>query len=1456
MFFEPIKQVTDINFGIFNNDDVLQYSVMDKETGIKEQYLNTAKTSDEGINSRKLGAKKDNICLTCGLGYENCPGHFGHINLGKPVFHIGFIDYVKKILNCVCVRCGKLKIDITNHLKNIEKLTAGERLKYISNICSSNNKYCTYCKALLPKIELQNKKSNLTVDFIMKIQDSSMNMNAVYDNKDMEDHMENKKLNNELNAEIVFNIFKKIDDQTWRYLGFNPEKVRPEDLILYIFPVSPTTIRPTNEEKGLISDDQLTKNLADIIKYNNKLNECLTNNSGDYNQADNYQKYIQCQTGLYYDWSNRHLPLNMVCKNEGDDKSICGRIIGRKSHKEGRIRGNIMGKRTDWTARTVITGDTCIRPNEIGCPVYIAKRLTYPEIVTEFNIDILRLMVKNGYNKYPGATTIIDKTGHKQDLKFAKSKEINIGDIVERNLVDGDIVWFNRQPSLHKYSTMAHHVKIIDDDTYMSFRLNVGVTSPYNADFDGDEMNLIVPRSIQTKIELDKLMNVKHNFISAQNNQPLIGCKLDSIVGPFLATYKDFELSGNIVMNLLSYLFEPIDKKFTIDVNKKYTGKEFFSYILPQNINFKANGLTIKNGQLIDGYLKKSFVGDGQNDSLIKLILDIYGENEAVKFMVNIMRLANVFNMWYGFTTSCYDIQYSDELRNKFRKIIQENIIKSNLETTEVENDPNIMNIDSYEKYVKGMLEVVRTNIGNQFLETIKKDKKNNLSSIISSNSGGSKVGPDSIARNVALEGQLIIDDVRFPFLDGRRIQPYFNRDSNLATDRGFNIHGFFDGLTWPEYCFNAMVGRKAKADEKSKTADSGALSRKMAIIMEDYYESYDMTVRDIKDNIIQFIFGDNNIDPEKQYIYTLNILKMNDDEIKKKYFYKNENFYKKLCKYRNEIRDAINKVYINKMPSDFPNKIKIPINFRYIDNFINSKQNEINKTDLTEDFILKELKNLLNHNNIKLNCYTNNKSIKAIDEKYSKKLIKLYIYSVLSPKQCIEEYKINKNDFNEIIKFIISNFKTNIIQPGECVGILSAYSISQPITQAGLRSTHASGMGGGFSLADIKQMLDISESLHNPMMTIVLDEETRNNKNKVNYINYSIKQTKLENIRNNIEIIYDPDNEFYEKDEIINTFNKKDDKVNNKMINWLFRIFLNKEQLLLTNITLFDIMNKIDDEFTYRNINKKKEKKSILQNIKSYKILANNDNNDKPIIHLRLQLSDVNINLLNNIVDVILDDILIKGLNNIDDSNIIERNNRFITDKDGSLKQEKENIIITKGINNIDIRYLNGVDLTQTICNNVNDIYELYGIEAVRTYIIEVLLDFIGKDANYNHISLLTDYICHYSYPIAINFHGMMKTDAAITSEAALQQPMTVLQDAAVFSKSDKVHGVSSQIITGQCITRGSCTCKLLFDTEKVLNSEYVDTNYTRKSNNIDVIQNIIDNTKDINEIFIPDEE
>ena len=207
-------------------------------------------------------------------------------------------------------------------------------------------------------------------------------------------------------------------------------------------------------------------------------------------------------------------------------KSIMQRLKG----KEGRIRNNLMGKRVDYSARSVITPDPNLELDELGVPIKIATNLTFPEIVNDYNKKKLEDYIKNGDN-FPGVKSIVKKDNGKKITVFEDNMDcivIENGDIVNRHLMDGDYVLFNRQPSLHKMSMMGHRVRVLSGNT---FRLNVSVTPPYNADFDGDEMNMHVPQSYETMIELKEIMNVNKQIISPRENKPIITIVQDTLLG-------------------------------------------------------------------------------------------------------------------------------------------------------------------------------------------------------------------------------------------------------------------------------------------------------------------------------------------------------------------------------------------------------------------------------------------------------------------------------------------------------------------------------------------------------------------------------------------------------------------------------------------------------------------------------------------------------------------------------------------------------------------------------------------------------------------------------------------------------------------------------------------------------------------------------------------------------------
>ncbi|BCS83030.1 DNA-directed RNA polymerase (II) subunit 1 [Cotonvirus japonicus] len=487
---DTVESIVRIDLCINGNDPVIKNSAIDDPSGITEAEIynnNNNEPVQNGVIDKRLGVTEPNLaCDTCGETALRCPGHFGHIKFVEPVFHMGYLLYVKNILSCICIRCNKLLVyknekEIASLLKNKQ---GKQRFQEIRSICKGVT-HCQKdnygCGTPVHKITIDKKNGNI---FLLA--------EPLKHNDEFDESGESRKRSPQiLTPQFCYEILKSISDEDCIIMGFDPTKSRPEDMIIVNFPVPPVQVRPSIKAEILSSstmDDDLTHKLIDIIKSN----ENLKNTKGDgslvkiTSTSDDYM-LLQLHVATFF--ANDIVGLaRSQQKNKKVTKSLSERLKG----KEGRIRGNLMGKRVDMSARTVITSDPNISLNEVGIPLIIAKNLTYDEIVTENNIGYLTQLVKNGKRVYPGANFVIkhvidnegNESGHIYHLKYTtKLPALKPGDIVKRQLVTGDIVIFNRQPSLHKLSMMGHKCHVIDDPNLLTFRVNVSVTDPYNADW-------------------------------------------------------------------------------------------------------------------------------------------------------------------------------------------------------------------------------------------------------------------------------------------------------------------------------------------------------------------------------------------------------------------------------------------------------------------------------------------------------------------------------------------------------------------------------------------------------------------------------------------------------------------------------------------------------------------------------------------------------------------------------------------------------------------------------------------------------------------------------------------------------------------------------------------------------------------------------------------------------------
>ena len=434
-------------------------------------------------------------CTTCGQNYIKCPGHFGHTVLTEPVFHYGYLDHLRSLLQCVCIKCSKLLIEDTEDTLNLFSNIKNQiRFKEIKAL-AKKTKYCYYCGTPVPKIRKEIKESSASIKIIVERQ---VGANIV--NEETGEMTESKKtLKDILTPRECYNIFRNISDNDVKLLGFDPSISRPEDLIIFNFPIPPVSVRPTAKIDFMSSstmEDSLTLKIADIIKNNNRLRK-LQNKKNTGNDLSTYSQdshtLLQYHVATYYDNDKISLPKSEFKTGGKPTKSISDRL----KSKTGRVRANLMGKRVDYSARSVITSDPYIDIDQVGVPIKQARNLTVPVEVTPHNIEYLTKLVKNGRDVYPGANRLKrnvyingKNVYRKIDLRYRKQAlKLNYGDIVERHIVDDDMVLFNRQPTLHKPSMMGHRVQVLDREDLHTFRMNVSVTKPYNADFDGDEMN-------------------------------------------------------------------------------------------------------------------------------------------------------------------------------------------------------------------------------------------------------------------------------------------------------------------------------------------------------------------------------------------------------------------------------------------------------------------------------------------------------------------------------------------------------------------------------------------------------------------------------------------------------------------------------------------------------------------------------------------------------------------------------------------------------------------------------------------------------------------------------------------------------------------------------------------------------------------------------------------------------
>ena len=857
----PQKRLKAIGFGLLSPDVIRKISVGSIIT--PDTYEEDGTPIDTGPMSLRLGTiDPTQRCKTCGNRVGQCPGHFGHIELAKPVIHVGFVKVIHQLLQATCQKCGRLLIPqkeiskVRRLMKQKPRLWAIIGQKYILKMMKKAMKAleCPHCGEHQNKVRLEKPTT-----FYEKVKGGER----------------------KITPDVIRARLEKITDEDYELMGFDPKVSRPEWMVLTVLPVPPVTVRPSiTLESGLRSEDDLTHKIVDIIRINERLKEQI-DMGAPMAIIEELWDLLQYHVTTYFDNEVSGIP---------PARHRSGRVLRtlaqRLKGKEGRFRSSLSGKRVDFSARTVISPDPNLSINEVGVPIDVAKILTVPERVTPWNIDELRELVMRGPYEHPGANYIIRPDGRRIDLRYVKDRKATAdalapGYIVERHIRDGDIALFNRQPSLHRMSIMAHKVKVLP---YKTFRLNLCVCPPYNADFDGDEMNLHIPQSEEARAEALTLMLVEQQILSPRYGGPIIGGTQDYILGAFLLSQKNTFLTEQEVERLLFIANKSeMPKPAILKPKKMWTGKQVISALLPEGLNYtlKASAcrkckeckkldcpydayVVVSDGKLLAGTIDKKAIGAGEPESLFHRIVKDFGLQVGSWFLDNVFKVFLTYAFMHGFSMNLDDEELPPEaleaINSKLREAeakVDELIAK--YKRGELEQLPGKTLEETLESMIHEVLSNARDDVGKIAMQYLKP-----TSQALMMARSGSRGSILNLTQMAAAVGQQTVRGERILRGYFERSLPHFKRGDLGAAARGFVYSSFKRGLSPLEFFFHAMGGREGLVDTAVRTSQSGYMQRRLINAMQDIHIEYDGTVRTADGKIVQLKYGEDGVDPSK----------------------------------------------------------------------------------------------------------------------------------------------------------------------------------------------------------------------------------------------------------------------------------------------------------------------------------------------------------------------------------------------------------------------------------------------------------------------------------------------------------------------------------------------------------------------------------------------------------------
>jgi len=1463
-----LKRVKKLQFGVVDPDQLRQYSVTQALTVNNRKIPAGITRYETTINGQPVYGGANDPRMG-DIHSTSDPGHFGHIDLARPVYHQGFFTVVLKGLRCVCYHCSRPVMDESEFkYQKCKKITNRKRrfeaFHYL--LKGREKRQCDHCNGFQPKYT----KVGLHVEA-----EYSEQMESIPHGGDRKQF---------LPAAKAVEIFKRCRDEDLKTLGLDVTWARPEWLLVQVVPVPPLHVRPSVNMGGGsgTSEDDLTHQIVNVIKSNIALKNAVTNGEPQI-IVEQFEQSLQHNVAAFMDNELRGMP--QVTQRSGRPlKTIVQRLKG----KEGRIRGNLMGKRVDFSSRTVITADPNLGIHQVGVPRSIAMNLTVPDRVTPFNLSELSALVSNGPTVHPGAKHIIRSDGTRVDLRFVKNKSdlmLSNGWIVERHLRDDDIVIFNRQPSLHKMSIMGHRAKILD---WSTFRLNLSCTSPYNADFDGDEMNLHVPQSLPARTEAELMMLSSRVVVSGQSNRPVMGIVQDSLIAVQKMTKRGVFLERDIVFNILMWIVNWDGRVPPPAIRKPkelWTGKQIISLILPKiNLKGKANNgptkgpnitnvfnaydheVTIQEGELLTGTIDKKTIGSGMGGIIHTSWLD-QGHEETARFMNQVQQVVNYWilqsSFSIGVTDAVADVETMEQIEstiNTAKQQVLDLVRQGQLGTLNIQ--PGRTMVESFEQFVNKVLNTARDQAGKKAQASL--DETNSVKAMVTAGSKGSFI---NISQIIACVGQQNVEGKRIPYGFKRRTLPHFTKDDLGPESRGFVENSYLRGLSPQEFFFHAMGGREGLIDTACKTAETGYIQRRLVKAMETVMARYDGTLRTSGGNIVQFLYGEDGMDAvwiEKQHFGLLTLAK---DDLERQYkmdttdpdFDKDNQGLPFLepgiaddCRHDPEVqllfdheletlREAqrmLRVVMANREagresdPASYaPGNIK-----RVLQNA--NRQFRVDKSQ-PSDMHPKDVQRKVNALLDKLVVVKGNDTLSVEAQENATALYRILVRSSLSTKKVLMDHRFSEAALDWVLGEIETRFHHAKVNPGEMAGVLAAQSIGEPATQMTLNTFHYAGVSAKnvtLGVPRLKEIINVAKTVKTPSLSVYLQEEVSSDQEVAALVHSLIEYTVLGDIVKMTEIFYDPDvkNSIVEKDvEFVKDFYELSEITDDDLRRfspWVLRVELNPVIFLDKKMKMSEIVDVVREEYgddlhvetSDENADDLVLRVRIVNDVPHGGGTGGVDELGNPIPEMEDvdagQEDDV---FLKRLEKSLLTSLKLRGVEDI--KKVFTRGGakKSTWDEEKGFGTKDEWVLETDGCNLMGVLGVDFVDTTRTISNDIVEVFVVLGIEGVRASILSELrnvISFDGSYVNYRHLACLVDVMTMHGHLMAIDRHGINRVDSGPLLRCSFEETVDMLMDAAVYAEEEILKGVTENIMMGQLARVGTGDMDLLLDEQKVL--------------------------------------